>query len=248
MPELIEQEIHTADELIEQVENLGFIPFFRNKIKGFSIQEMADPSLWFVDGVDGPWEWKGPAIRSGRVAYGKFFRGKTGYISLKWLPYFISYRRNKYPLLSMADEIAGLSQRNLLETIAVNESLVSNELKELLGFAPTKKRTAIDLVDISGVTHFNKFRGMSTRIDKMLADLQMQLRITIADFEYLTSKTGKPYGWGLARYTTPESLYGSEIEEAASQLDPSEAFTAIRSHVRSLFPLINKGEITLLLK
>lgn len=101
------RKLRTADNLVERVEKYGFIPFFRNKIAGFSIQEMADPSLWFADDADGPWEWKGPAIRTGRVAYGKFFRAKAGYISLSWLPYFISYRREKYPLSAVSDEVTG---------------------------------------------------------------------------------------------------------------------------------------------
>ena len=87
------RKLRTADNLVERVEKYGFIPFFRNKIAGFSIQEMADPSLWFADDADGPWEWKGPAIRTGRVAYGKFFRAKAGYISLSWLPYLLPTRK-----------------------------------------------------------------------------------------------------------------------------------------------------------
>ena len=30
----------------------------------------------------------------------------------------------------------------------------------------------------------------------------------IADFEYNIDRHGNPYGWGVARYTTPEALYG----------------------------------------
>lgn len=27
------------------------------------MEEHTPPELWFVDGVEGPWEWKGPVIR-----------------------------------------------------------------------------------------------------------------------------------------------------------------------------------------
>ena len=34
--------------------------------------------------------------RYGKVAYGKFFDKKAGFISLEWLPYFANYRRSGY--------------------------------------------------------------------------------------------------------------------------------------------------------
>ena len=51
------RQLHSVDDLIAAVEEYGFLPFFRNEIHGFSIE----------DDVDGPWEWKGPAARSGNV-------------------------------------------------------------------------------------------------------------------------------------------------------------------------------------
>lgn len=56
-------QLHSADDLIAAVEQYGFLPFFRNEIHGFSIEELCPPELWFADDVDGPWEWKGPAAR-----------------------------------------------------------------------------------------------------------------------------------------------------------------------------------------
>ena len=54
------RQLHSADGLIAAVEQYGFLPFFRNEIHGFSIEELCPPELWFADDVDGPWEWKGP--------------------------------------------------------------------------------------------------------------------------------------------------------------------------------------------
>jgi len=61
------------EELILQV---GFLPFFRNEISGFSVEEHTPRKLWFSNHEDGPWEWKGPVIRNGNCAYGKFLTGK----------------------------------------------------------------------------------------------------------------------------------------------------------------------------
>ena len=38
-----------------------------------AVEELCSPELWFADDVDGPWEWKGPAARSGKCLYGKLF-------------------------------------------------------------------------------------------------------------------------------------------------------------------------------
>ncbi|MFR2172976.1 MAG: hypothetical protein ACLS5Z_06340 [Clostridium fessum] len=74
------RQLHSADGLIAAVEQYGFLPFFRNEIHGFSIEELCPPELWFADDVDGPWEWKGPVARSGKCLYGKLFNKKAGFV------------------------------------------------------------------------------------------------------------------------------------------------------------------------
>ena len=41
--------IRNVEELLEAVEYYGFLPFFKNSIKGFSIEEMCPSELWFTD-------------------------------------------------------------------------------------------------------------------------------------------------------------------------------------------------------
>ena len=38
-------QLHSADDLIAAVEQYGFLPFFRNEIHGFSIEELCPPEL-----------------------------------------------------------------------------------------------------------------------------------------------------------------------------------------------------------
>ena len=87
-------ELRSPDDIINLVRKIGFLPFFANDIEGFSIEECCPRELWFADGVDGPWEWKGPIAQSGECIYGKFFRGKAGFVSLEWFPDFANYRRD----------------------------------------------------------------------------------------------------------------------------------------------------------
>lgn len=43
-----------------------------------------------------PWEWRCLMARSGKVAYGKSFAGKVGFISKAWFPHFANWRRDGY--------------------------------------------------------------------------------------------------------------------------------------------------------
>lgn len=39
-------QLHSADDLIATVEQYGFLPFFRNEIPGFSVEELWLKILW----------------------------------------------------------------------------------------------------------------------------------------------------------------------------------------------------------
>lgn len=227
--------LRSASELEERIMQLGFLPFFRNSIRGFSIQEMVDPRLWFSD-EEGPWEWKGPVIRNLNCAYGKFFNGKAGYISLDWFPDFANYRRSLRPVDTGASNPGtGISERMILDTIRAHESLLSKELKDLCGLKSANKRRKFDLIDTlePAPVAVNRRRG---GLEPALTGLQMSTRIVIADFEYNISRSGEPYGWGVARYTTPEALYGEEILTACEGRDPHESRERIIRQLSTVFP------------
>ena len=48
--------IHTVDEAIEYINEIGFLPLFRNDIPGFSLEERTVPEYWWCEDVDrDPW-------------------------------------------------------------------------------------------------------------------------------------------------------------------------------------------------
>ena len=204
--------LRSSDDLEAKVIEIGFLPFFHNSVKGFSIQEMVDPRLWFSD-EEGPWEWKGPVIRNMNCAYGKLFNGKAGYVSLEWLPDFANYRR------------------------AFHESLLSKELKDLCVLTVSRRRKTFDLIDaIEPVPAVKRNRRGS--LEPALTRLQMSTRIVIADFEYSISRSGELYGWGIARYTTPEALYGDDFLSACEGRTPEESYDRIMTYLSSVFPAV----------
>lgn len=218
--------IRIKEDLIVLIEKWGFVPFFRNEIRGFSIEELIDPSLWFT-GNDGPWEWKGPVIRECGCAYGKFFRNKAVFISRDWICDFANWRRDGYDHDARYDDgLASHTERIICRTLENNPPLLSKDLKEQSGFGK------------------DGYKGF----DKSITRLQMQGYVTTCNFEYMRDKHSNPYGWGVARYTTFEQQFGEDFTQNVYNCEPSESFERIFKHICSIFPDIDERTVKKLLK
>ncbi len=214
---------HQLEALIKE---WGFLPFFKNGIAGFSIEELTPPELLFGDEMmNGPWQWKGPIIGNWESAYGKFFQKKAGYVSMEWLPDFMNWRRSKFPLRKECKDA-----RHIHEVLVENESMLSKQLKVASGFTLSRKNT-------------EKKNGMA--FDALVAQLQMGTHVCIADFEYLISKKGEPYGWGVARYCTPDAMYPDlfPLKERVEGRTPEQSRQRIIDHLQKLFPDVERKQI-----
>ena len=219
--------IRNAMDMERQALELGFLPFFRCGVPGFSIEERTAPEYWFSDEEEGPWEWKGPVIREGHCAYGKFFNKKAGFVSLEWLPDLMNYRRSRH---YAKDEDTAALDDVVLQTIISEGALTVKELRCLLGFVRGRGHcSTIDFVD-------NMPCAGKVSLEPILTRLMMGMYIVISDFEYNIDRHGRPYGWGVARYTTPEVLYGRLDAECT----PEESFQKIQAHFCHLFPGVNE--------
>lgn len=215
--------LKSADDLEQLVLRAGFIPYFAGVIPGFSVEEATDPDrLWNLE--DGPWEWKGIVLRRMNVAYGHFARRKAAYVSLEILPDFLNFRRYCYSVFNKRTDTDRDSE--VLETLRLHESLQSREIRNLCGFGRRRQ---------SGLTPLEKLTGPKASrpsgFEPLMTRLQMGGWVTIADFEYDTDSKGNRRGWGIARYTTPEALYGNGI---VAKADPWESFERIQKHLMTL--------------
>lgn len=202
--------VRSPEELLDLVTEVGFLPFFANPIPGFSVEECCPKELWFAKDTDGPWEWKGPTARSGRCVYGKLFQKKAGFVSREWFPDLANFRRDGYDFDARFDDgLAPIRDRDLYDAVASRGAVLSPELKELCG---------------------------REGFDTSLTRLQMQTYLCVADFVYSLDRHGRPYGWGVARFTTPEALLGPEPVTSAYGADPRESRERILSHLRALLP------------
>lgn len=221
------KEIRSAKDMETLVLDYGFLPFFKNDIPGFSIEEHTPPEWWFGDseggGGWGPWDWKGPVARTGLCAYGKFFWKKAGFVSLEWFPDFVNWRRDGYDFdARYDDELASYKDKELYDTVVQRGSLQTGQLKRILGY--------------SG-------KGGKKGYETVITRLQMQTYLTVADFDYARDRYGNPYGWGIARYAAPEAIFGRSAVTAAYGRRPEESLRRMLEYLQKRLPQATEQQI-----
>ncbi len=132
--------------------------------------------------------------------------------------------------------------RHIHEVLVENESMLSKQLKVASGFTLSRKRSQFNPEDPNEPI-VNKRNGMA--FDALIAQLQMGTHVCIADFEYLISRKGEPYGWGVARYCTPEAMYPDlfPLKDRVEDRTPKQSRKRIIDHLQKLFPDVEKAKI-----
>ena len=211
--------IKSVDDLQRYIEEVGFLPLFRNEIPGFSVEEHTSADGWWTgDPECDPWEWRKIIAERGKIAYGKFFDRKAGFISREWFPAFANYRRDGYDFdARWDDELAGIRSKKIMDLFAEEYSereLYSFEVKKLAGFGGSGEKN---------------FEGEITR-------LQMQTYLCVRDFRRRKNKNGDEYGWGIAVYCLPEHIWGYDYVTSQYRKDPKDSAREIILRVSALFP------------
>ena len=217
--------IHNATELMDYIQQVGFLPLLDSGIAGYSADEAVDPDCRYVllddGGWDWPlWEWKGPIVTESDCVYGKFFNKKAGFVSRSWWPDLYNWRRHSHPAPS-----PGSIEETILMTLREHGSMITRDLRRACGFTEPKMRS--------------RFDGYVTR-------LQMACRIVTEDFVYPQDKHGKRYGWGWALLSTPEQLLGKEA--CHCDRSPEESLARMLDHLMRLLPRASEQQITKLIK
>jgi len=239
-------QLHSAEDLEALVLRMGFLPFFKNEIADFSIEEFTPSEYWFSDENEGPWDWKGPVARNGQCAYGKLFSGKAGFVSMKWFPELVNYRRASYQI-GDNQRIAGVDSKEKLiyDTVIAHESLLSKEIKSLCGFKAQKKQpehSSLLLNEMEASAKRKITKPKTEGYETLITRLQMKTYLVTADFEYQYDKHNQPYGWGIARYTTPELLFG-EAAVLSCQHSPEESKQRMMDYLSQLLPQATEAQL-----
>ena len=217
--------IHSCPELIDCVQQVGFLPLLESGIQGFSAERLMAEECRFTRFEDGTWEWplwqwKGAVVRGGDCVYGKFFAGKAGFISREWWPDFCNWRRSQNPIPeenSIEDVI--------LTILRMHGSMIAREL-----------RAACDLTG----------KNMRSKFDNYVGRMQMATYIVTEDFVYPTDKHGQKYGFGWSLLTTPERLLGKEA--CLCDRTPEESYQRMVEHLSQLLPNASEKQVKKILK
>lgn len=218
--------IHTVEEAIAYINEIGFLPLFKNDIPGFSLEERTVPEYWWSgDACRDPWEWRKIIAGSGQIAYGKFFDKKAGFISRDWFPCFANYRRDGYDFDALwDDEKASARQKKIMDLFAegnADAELYSFEVKQKAGFGKDGEKN---------------FEGTIT-------DLEMKMYLCMRDFRQRKNKKGEDYGWAIAVYSTPEHLWGYGYVTSAYQEDPAKSWKKIAAWMNNIYPAAAEAQI-----
>ena len=205
--------IITVDELEDYINQVGFLPLFRNEIDDFSVEEITASESWWTGDESDPWMWREVIARRGNIAYGKLFHNKAGFISKEWFPYFANYRRDGYDFDSLyEDGKAEYRAKKIMDLFELKDEYYSFELKKLAGFGKGGEKN---------------FAGVITK-------LQMQTYLVAADFRQRISKKGMKYGMPTAVLRRPEDIWGYDLVTSAYDEEPGRSAERIVRHVKDM--------------
>lgn len=216
--------IDNAQAMERAIREVGFVPFFRNRIPGFSIQEMTPKEYWFdgEEGILGPWDWKIECVQSGDIAYGKFLcGGKASFATVEWYREIMNLQRLRFSLDKAGEMI--------LEYVSAHGGISIKEVRSLLG---VRKSAA----------------------DAAIARLQRQCRLVTGDLTRVYRGPNLKYsGWQVATFCRPEDIFKGDSSFAAftsvpgfpfagdadplhTDHTPEESLEALADHIGSLYP------------
>ena len=212
--------IHSCPELMECIQQVGFLPLLDSGIQGYAAEGMMAEECRFTQFDDGSWEWplwqwKGSVVREGNCVYGKFFAGKAGFVSREWWPDLYNWRRSKNPVPK-----EGSIEDTILTILRENGSMITRELRAACNFTG---------------------KNMRSKFDGYVSRLQMGTYIITEDFVYPVDKHGREYGFGWALLTTPEELLGHET--CLCNRSPEESYQRIYNHLLQLLPNATEKKI-----
>ena len=221
--------IRTPEEAEAYIERMGFVPLFAAEVPGLSLEEHTESAAWWneCDPAHDPWDWRITIACNHRVAYGKLFRGRAGFVSREWFPILAAYRRDGYDFDSLyEDGKATRRAKMIMDTLEQHGPLATFDLKGLAGFGKDGEKG---------------FEGT-------LTSLQMQTYLTMQNFRRKRNKKGAEYGWKTGVVAPAEELFGYDHVTSGYSLSREAALDRMVAHLHALFPEVGEDAIVALLK
>ena len=220
--------ITSRRELKDLIMEIGFIPLFDNEISGFSVMDITGRRHWWTgnDAAD-PWAWRMFLSEDPDIAYGKLFRGRAGFVSKSWFPYFASYRRDGYDFDARYESgKASHKSKRIIDLFQKQPSIASYRIKSMAGFSK------------DGVKGF----------EGALTLLQMQTYITTRHFTRKQSRTGEYYGWHIGVYSLSEDKFGHDHMTSAYSMGTDTAGEKLAEQLIKINPRVQYPDAEKFLK
>ena len=192
--------IRSAADMLALVRQKGFLPligpsFSRNTIPGFSVEEFTPREYWFLYGVEAPGNGRirhpeRPGCLWKAASFPRVIR-ESGMV-----PDLMNWRRSHFRFRPKRES----KEKLVYETIQLCESLQTGEIREACGFRRRSESRA----------NARKKASREHSMEHVLMRLMMGTYLVIHSFEQHYDRNMQPYGWGIARYTTPEHMFGAE--------------------------------------
>ena len=225
--------IRTWQELVNWINEVGFLPLFANGVEGFSAEEHVSPDYWWT-GIreEDPWEWREIIAADHSVASWKCVDQTAGFISLEWLPYLLNFRRNGYDFDSRwEDGLANRREKKIMDMLTgrdedgdvtfPDDQILSTELKKKAGFG----------------------KGGEKNYPGIVTGLQMQTYLVIADFHRRVNKRGEEYGMPVSVLLPPEAIWGYKAVTSAYGESPAKSYDRIVERIRQEFSGADDADI-----
>ena len=215
--------LHSPEDLLGLVQEVGFLPLFSNEIPGFSVEEHTPAADWWIDDpARDPWAWRQAAAPDPFTAYGKFFDKKAGFVSLEWFPRFANYRRDGYDAEGMYEDGKMSSRcKRILDVLEPDEEAAGLSLLT----CDLKKRAALE----------KGYEGA-------LCELQMKTFLIMGGFSQKRNRRGEPYGWFVSEMMTPETKWGWGAVNWCDE-KPDASWKAICAQVKKHFPRADEAAL-----
>ncbi|MCQ2136924.1 MAG: hypothetical protein MJY67_08425 [Bacteroidales bacterium] len=217
--------LSSAEMMVAAIRHYGIIPFFKNGIEGWSIEELTAPDFWFFSSDQlGPWDWKIDVVREGDIAYGKFLGGKAAFATVEFYRHLMNYRRSlpkyrmalgeKFAAKSTSEKLMKYLSPVALEAIKEAGALESKDIRMIC----SSKITPYQIKTLGA-----KYKSVLTPsikknvIDSLVQFLQMGTWVVSGDFTRVYKGASLEYsGWQRTSLTTPDDLFNLEQEQDES--------------------------------
>lgn len=207
--------VHTYDEALEVIKEIGFLPLAKLIPNYPSLDSITAKENWHTGSELDPWLWRAKFPVDGGAAYGKFVKKKSVLISSELLLLFRAILGSPLPVSDRyKDGVISREAVDLYMLISENEGIDTRVLRVQAGMKEKEKKKAFD---------------------NALLELQGSMDIVVSGTKAKTNEAGEKNGWSSTSFETMNYWAGNQglverlIEKEDAKMKVRDHFAAFCS-------------------